>query len=1667
VKITNAGRGIHVREIKGIERFRNDLPSDWYGFTNLDIALDAGRAREIDAIIVSDLRIFLIDIKDWHGRISSIDGRWQLNGIDVDSSPVTKITDIARRLPSVLSRELKKRPETRTLDLPKFEALVVLTGRADRSGIAEVERSKVLTIDEFVAIAKDSKRSRDTFGNVSPKIVEQRLTTPFWKEKLSAFFNAGPNSPFKTGKRRFERFIASESPNFVHPKEVYAEYEAEEEGNKNNLGMLRLWDFSKCETRFQSEEGRQEIAGREHQIFHWLRDRSEELERTLLTPKIDDPSRGTNYWEIYDRRRRLQRLTQFAATEVSRLTPTERIELARQTLHVLSGLHKHDAAHLDLGGHSIWLEAPTTVRLSHLLAARFPEARSLGTTRYQFLASVGVPDDLLGVDNGPKCRDIYLVGVSIHQLLFGKMPAGDPPEWNSEIDVKREFERLHNWLATALDVDPTRRYRDAMVALSAFNLATTAHHSPAETLDRLEHYRQTYRSQRQLVSSYPATGSPILESDRLEIWKSTSPKGDVVVKLWKKSAWGDTTKESTAILAFLERAANMMADRPVGLPTVRGAWWLGDSMAVVQDWVEGSTLEQALKAVAEVRTPLGATTIVKKLIECVELLHDAGYGHGDLKPSNIVITNSGDPVLIDILDFSPKSDGEIATGAYSPNAGNVYERDRYATTKIAEEIFLNAALTTNFSTRLAKAINLCREKEPRLATLSPLLDAVDHIIITLTSPTDQSSAQSLQKIRVSILGAETGPIVPDESYFFVRVNSKNGRNYLAVRGAVEEIEMPIDASGKLLAAKRRNIDQGKIRRVAAHEFYKFSAELLVVQNEINDLSGLQNAIPPTIIQESLNKLRDQPSTTIASDSSDSEPIKPSEELEAERIIQESSESGAQTSTNPVDVPTLWRALMDVENELTIEAIAAFDSSYDRTSQCHKIPIELETGVFEFARYDTVGVERQDRRGQWRRIGELDVQMSRPQLAFVKSTVPTQQLVDGGQRLRFISHFELQSLRRRTDAVHRILTGNGRSRDLLSVFDSRQNLEPRFLHHEIDQALLSSYELNADQQQAFQLLVNCRPTGFLQGPPGTGKTRFIAALSHYAITKGLAKNVLLSSQSHEAVNAAAEAVLSLFRKSGEQPSMLRVAMDEELASAPLRPFHTARVERGLKDKFSANFRERLSTVGVALGLPQELSDAVFSLETTIRPLVKRIEEISSGTLPDKARLTGLLETLESHLQRLELVDQQPTDFASWSEFLERLLSIFVKRSVTKFGVQNDQIKRVLDVARIGRDFSTSAPRAQRNFEGFLAGTRQIVVGTCVGLGRTSLGLVNTAFDLVIVDEAARCTSSELLVPLQAARWAILVGDHAQLKPQHKPEVVELVAARTSISKREIQRSDFERVFSTNYGKEAGARLKTQYRMLHPIGQIVSETFYPDLALKAARNQPAIDPLLLPTSLEKPLTWIETGSLGSAAFDKQPASGESRINRIEVSAILALLENWHSHESFRTWLQTQQSHPTGIGVICMYAAQRDLLRQRLRQSSLSYLLDQHVRVGTVDSYQGKENPIIMLSLVRNNEDGQIENGVRCIQQGFLMAPNRVNVAVSRAMDRLVVVGAKSRWPAGSPMHQLSIAFNRQLASGTATVLDAQELLLTHNATNQTNKQNSKRKTNSDIARGGEDG
>jgi hypothetical protein len=1160
----------------------------------------------------------------------------------------------------------------------------------------------------------------------------------------------------------------------------------------------------------------------------------------------------------------------------------------------------------------------------------------------------------------------------------------------------------------------------------------------------LERFRSEVRTQRALATLYPTAGE-VIETDRIEKWRSEIDGKPVWVKMWKPGAWGDLRREASRILAFLDTAASLKADRPAGLASIFAVHWLGDAIVLVQEYVEGETLASLLAArPGFCDDPSQGLKFVQAMFAVVERLHENDFAHGDLKPDNIVVDSEARIKLIDPIDFSPAADGDISTTAYAPPSGNRFERDRFALLRIAEEILDGSGLDGEDARPIALAISDCREKPPKLTTLQPVSDALDAVLKTIEERTVGAAAVDEGRIAVSAVGAQLGPIAPDEGEFFVRYLrvEERGIRVLSIRGSVEELEVRLDQEGKPISARRRAIDQRRISFMSRFEFHRFGGEVKVERSDVNDFAGLEGLLALPVMRERLLRTDAAPTDQAPGEQTEEAADAPVEE-EADDLLAEEIAAAPETELPKIDVRRLWRTLIEAEKEFTTEGVVQRDSSFDRTTGTHRVPFELESGVFDFDVSDHVGVERRDHRATWRRIGELDTARSRPDLAVVfasewRRPPRTGPLASEGDRLRFVSHFEVQSLRRRSDAVDRILAGNGRSADLLSVFDPHSDAKPVDLGIQVATKDVEPYEFNGEQIEAFERIVRTRPVGLLQGPPGTGKTRFIAGLAHYAITKGLARNVLLSSQSHEAVNTAAEAVLKLFKKTGSEASILRVGMKEDVVSDILQPFHTAQIEQAMKDKFRASFEERLAILADQLAVPREMVKIVASIELEIRPIVDRLAQLVRKQETDTPRYRGLLETLRGRMDAFDAVDLSPNEDESWESYLGEIIDEVIEVYASRLALSGSALADLFAGAALGTDFMGSVSRAGRSFEPFLAGTRQIVAGTCVGLGRNSLGLTSTPFDLVIVDEAARCTSSELLVPLQAARWAVLVGDHAQLEPHHEAEIIKRVAAMTGLDKREVRRSDFERVFTTEYGRHAGTSLKTQYRMLPPIGRLVSEVFYRDLKLEPGRSDLEIDPSCLPPEFDRALLWIDTDRLGDRGYERTPTESSSRINQAEAYAILALLEKWFAHGKFMEWLTTQTKHDAGIGVICMYAAQRDLVRRVLTRSAFGHLVGHQIRIGTVDSYQGKQNPITIVSLVRNNVDGQDEDDRKTIREGFLSTPNRINVAISRAMDGLVIVGARSRWRRRGYVGQMRGAFQRLVDDGLARVIHADSML-----------------------------
>jgi hypothetical protein len=260
---------------------------------------------------------------------------------------------------------------------------------------------------------------------------------------------------------------------------------------------------------------------------------------------------------------------------------------------------------------------------------------------------------------------------------------------------------------------------------------------------------------------------------------------------------------------------------------------------------------------------------------------------------------------------------------------------------------------------------------------------------------------------------------------------------------------------------------------------------------------------------------------------------------------------------------------------------------------------------------------------------------------------------------------------------------------------------------------------------------------------------------------------------------------------------------------------------------------------------------------------------------------------------------------------------------------------------------------------------ILCSTTTGLDSEVVG--RRAFDLLVLDEACQSTEPGCWVPLLRAGRVVLAGDHCQLPPT----VLSVEAARAGFGV-----SLLERLVGL-YGGSVTRRLDVQYRMHEAIMAFSAREFYegslradPSVAGHRLCDLPGV---IAGPLTEQPVEFIDTA--GAGYDEEREPDGESRLNLREAALaarkVRALLAAGVPAE--------------GIGVIAPYAAQVRRLREELPVAGLE--------IDSVDGFQGREKEAVVLSVVRSNAEGEV---------GFLADVRRLNVALTRARRKLLVIG-----------------------------------------------------------------
>jgi hypothetical protein len=382
----------------------------------------------------------------------------------------------------------------------------------------------------------------------------------------------------------------------------------------------------------------------------------------------------------------------------------------------------------------------------------------------------------------------------------------------------------------------------------------------------------------------------------------------------------------------------------------------------------------------------------------------------------------------------------------------------------------------------------------------------------------------------------------------------------------------------------------------------------------------------------------------------------------------------------------------------------------------------------------------------------------------------------------------------------------------------------------------------------------------------------------------------SSPAHK-IRDNAKILASLLRS--EVPQLPAVPPVESLVvlthplSDPSGQYHARAIQDRYRELFRAGMKERVAWAAARLGLDRNYVSEALELEAVFGSLFHQIElceaDIASGMGPDvvsaaQDRLDKLKEVWSTALKERSLGDDgEPRSV------LEQLRDDLAFRHAVN---DPDARRRLLRLLTLAHEWTSVLGIRHRSLEELLARSRNLICGTCVGIGRPGIQLDKNAFDFVIIDEAARCTPSELAVGMQSGRRILLVGDHRQLPPLYDHNLLKTIGPRMGImSLKELQRSDFERSFHSDYGRAVARSLKKQYRMAPKINDVVATAFYRGQELKPERGPPPAHYELLPRPLDDELTWIDTGH--SKSWRRETTVGSSYANRREANAILALL------------------------------------------------------------------------------------------------------------------------------------------------------------------------------------
>jgi len=1596
----------------------------WKGYAGFRFVDSKGFEGEFDLLLVTHERVLIVELKDLKGKkITYNDDKWYCDGFEKYRSPVSVTQNKVYLIKNKLDKLRHKFSNNRT---PWIDFLVVLSNNNDYSSLPDHQKKHVMAISEFLKLADEplyNKRFNVRGNNHS-------LNTQF-----SVFDDLISGDNVKPKHLSVQNYITTvDDQIFPLPgqESVYKEYIATSEANKNDKALLRQWDFNKIGDQASgTPEGRYGIISHERDVLVEIKNQAPDLYRYCLQPKTN-PTREEvtrQFHELYDLPTDHKRFNEYINQYVETYDETERVTLVQALLQQFSDLHLANIAHRDIGDHSIWLSPSKKVSLSSFISSYYQPLGTVGPRREKL--SVGViplPEDKDTVDGSegtPFHRDVYALGIISQLILNGERVTIDSIECALE-SIAQSHEWYGEALRKAVNKEPSKRFKNGSEFRDAITKAKPS--SEAYVLHN-EEQLDIYRKKLNPYKTYPVD-EELIDSDSKEVYRS----GDSVVRLWSDvNPSVDQPHIFQACLDFLNKATKLSS---LNSDYLAGIYDFGiapktSQLFLIQENISGSELTKWFESSQELEVK---KRVIDQIIRGVEYLHNIEVFHGDLHPGNVIVSIERDEAsvrFIDYLDFNKTGD-RVKNHRYSPqNIDSVSEPlcDNFAAMRMSAEILgVDWDDIESASDVYPALIAAIREEQCGIGSYLSL----DRFRQALEEDfTDSSDVNSINVIIRSDHNRPQGSILPDNEELFLHVEAANKSgevklHFSGIGGIINFFYSPQEgvAKGNTPFYEGNNASpwEREHSQLVVNAKITINFDQYCDYSELNDfLADLEGfgSITQSVLSESDVKTESisvqEEKDEVGGALSSNEDFKVESTSKREVLTLGRPTTAIDKAARKVrpKSPQIWRAMIETEVDALPTITLTAKPDYSKAQGLVELQYTTnENFMDKFSLDDDVELLRRVDDKLFG-CGKLDIKESNDRFLYVQSVNSrTKFNIDDVLHLR--TNSERSSFTRRKRAVDRILERTSVVPDLVDYFGecgadraikfSKAPSEEDFSVYDRDDGHGGVISLNELQRKAFTKLVTTGPVSLLQGPPGTGKTEFIAAFTHYLINKEGANHILLVSQSHEAVNTAAVRIREHFSMHNADLDVVRFSNKSSNISSGLVDAYSVYLIEECLEEFRAQFAERLYVVQDALGLPKNYLEAVIDkelgLNKRLRVLSQFLSDIDNMHVdnPDRSRLVGVSMTVRSQIADqcsekygLTIEDHSP---AQISELVNNNLS-------ARYGIAPNEAKRIKLMMSLMNDYQERLDTSPGSYEEFLARSRTLVCGTCVGIGLGHLSVRENQYDWVIIDEAARSVSSELAIAMQSGKRVLLVGDHKQLPPTYQDNHKIELSRRLKINQNDpdfdwVLKSDFERAFDSEYGKVAGAKLLIQYRMAEPIGNMVSDVFYESELKTGVRHVPDIyNNLCAP--LSAPVTWLDLSPLGHRAKSQQDQN-HSSFNTGEAEQIIAVLKQIEDNSDFVNDLSEVAGDEPAIGVICMYGAQKRLLFRKFNEHIWSDKFREMVKIDTVDSYQGKENRVIIVSTTLNTDDKNPR---------FLKVLNRINVAMSRAMDRLLIVGATDMW------------------------------------------------------------